>query len=60
MENNHKKNKISVYLPNDLLEQLNEEKIRLDRSSSWLIQRAWKIAFQEIKKMPSLNQEIDT
>ena len=60
MGNNHKKNKISVYLPNELLEQLNKEKVRLDRSSSWLIQRAWKIALKDIKKMPSLNQETDT
>lgn len=57
MKNNHKKNKISIYLPEEILQQLNEEKKRLDRSSSWLLQRAWKLSLEKIKEMPSIKQD---
>lgn len=49
-----KKNKVSIYLPKEILDELKNEKERLDRSASWLIQRAWKVAYKEIKKMPSI------
>ena len=49
-----KKNKVSIYLPKEILDELKNEKERLDRSASWLIQRAWKVANKEIKKMPSI------
>ena len=29
---------------------------RLDRSLSWVVQRAWKISRLEIKKLPSVNE----
>jgi uncharacterized small protein (TIGR04563 family) len=57
VKNNHKKNKISIYLPEEILQQLNEEKKRLDRSSSWLLQRAWKLSLEKIKEMPSIKQD---
>ena len=48
------KRKLSCYFPSELLEELNTEAQRLDRTQSWLLQRAWKIALKEIKKIPSI------
>jgi uncharacterized small protein (TIGR04563 family) len=31
----------------------------LDRSLSWVVQRAWKLARVEIKKLPSVNDIAD-
>lgn len=47
------KRKKSIYLPEDVLRELRAEAKRLDRSLSWMLQRAWKIARKEIVKVPS-------
>lgn len=39
-----------------MLQEIWEEARRLDRSLSWVVQRAWKIARLEIKKLPSVNE----
>jgi uncharacterized small protein (TIGR04563 family) len=38
-----------------MLQEIKEEAARLDRSLSWIVQRAWKLARVEIKKLPSVN-----
>jgi uncharacterized small protein (TIGR04563 family) len=38
-----------------MLQEIKEEAARLDRSLSWVVQRAWKLARVEIKKLPSVN-----
>ena len=38
------------------LQEIKEEAARLDRSLSWVVQRAWKISRLEIKKLPSVNE----
>ena len=38
-----------------MLQEIKEEAARLDRSLSWVVQRAWKLARIEIKKLPSVN-----
>ena len=38
-----------------MLQEIKDEAARLDRSLSWIVQRAWKIARLEIKKLPSVN-----
>ena len=38
---------------------IKEEAARLDRSLSWVVQRAWKLARTEIKKLPSVNDVAD-
>ena len=43
----------ALYFPADMLEELQTESSRQDRSISWLIQQAWKIARSELKKIPS-------
>ena len=47
----------SVYLPRDVIEDLERESVRLDRSWSWLIRRAWELARAEIRRSPG-NEEI--
>ena len=47
------KRKQSFYIPDDMLEEMKAEAERLDRSYSWLVQKAWKLARGEIKRMPS-------
>jgi uncharacterized small protein (TIGR04563 family) len=47
------KRKQSLYFPDAMLKEIAEEAQRLDRSLSWVVQRAWKIARGEVKKLPS-------
>ena len=49
------KRKQSLYFPEAMLQEIKDEAARLDRSLSWIVQRAWKIARMEIKKIPSVN-----
>lgn len=50
------KRKQSLYFPEEMLKEIQEEAARQDRSLSWIVQKAWKIARQEIKKYPSVNE----
>ena len=52
-EKKHNKGKQSLYFPEEMLAEIVEEARRLDRSLSWVVQRAWKIAHSDIKKLPS-------
>jgi uncharacterized small protein (TIGR04563 family) len=47
------KRKQSLYFPEAMLDEIASEARRLDRSLSWIVQRAWKTAGEDIKKMPS-------
>jgi uncharacterized small protein (TIGR04563 family) len=49
------KRKQSLYFPETMLQEIKEEAARLDRSLSWVVQRAWKLARLDIKKLPSVN-----
>ncbi len=51
------KRKQSLYFPVKLLEEIKVESTRLDRSFSWVVQRAWKIAKAEIQKMPAVTDD---
>lgn len=53
------KRKQSLYFPESMLQEIKEEAARLDRSLSWVVQRAWKLARVEIKKLPSVNDVAD-
>lgn len=53
------KRKQSLYFPESMLTEIKEEAARLDRSLSWIVQRAWKIARPELKKLPSVNDVSD-
>ena len=49
------KRKQSLYFPEDMLTEIQHEATRQDRSLSWIVQKAWKIARKEIRKYPSVN-----
>ena len=47
------KRKQSLYFPEDMLTEIRGEAARQDRSLSWIVQKAWKIARTELAKYPS-------
>ena len=47
--------KQSLYFPEEMLEEIQREAHRQDRSLSWIVQQAWKLARAEMKKIPSVN-----
>ncbi|HEY6556424.1 MAG TPA: TIGR04563 family protein [Polyangiaceae bacterium] len=53
------KRKQSLYFPEAMLQEIKDEAARLDRSLSWVVQRAWKMARLEIRKIPSVNDIAD-
>ena len=49
------KRKQSLYFPEDMLREIQEEATRQDRSLSWVVQQAWRVARTEIMRFPSVN-----
>ena len=49
------KRKQSLYFPETMLKEIQEEATRQDRSLSWIVQKAWKLARNEIYRFPSVN-----
>jgi len=50
------KRKQSLYFPESMLNEIAAEAARQDRSLSWIVQKAWKIARKDIMKYPSVNE----
>ena len=53
------KRKQSLYFPESMLLEIQQEAMRLDRSLSWVMQRAWKLSRQDIRKLPAVNDVPD-
>ena len=53
------KRKQSLYFPEDMLNEIQQQAQRLDRSLSWVVQQAWKISKAELRKIPSPNDMLD-
>ena len=53
------KRKQSLYFPEEMLREIKHEASRQDRSLSWIVQKAWKIARSEVCKYPSVNDLAD-
>jgi len=49
------KRKQSLYFPEDMLKEIKAEATRQDRSLSWIVQKAWKIARADVSKYPAVN-----
>jgi uncharacterized small protein (TIGR04563 family) len=47
------KKKVTLYFSASMLEETQHEAIRQDRSISWIIQAAWRISREEVRKLPS-------
>ncbi len=52
------KRKQSLYFPESMLKEIQEEATRQDRSLSWIVQQAWRIARSDIRRYPSVNDVI--
>ena len=48
------KRKQSLYFPEEMLKEIQDEATRQDRSLSWIVQKAWKAARKEIMSIPSV------
>ncbi len=48
------KRKQSLYFPEEMLREIQEEATRQDRSLSWIMQQAWRTARGQIAKMPGM------
>ena len=53
------KRKQSLYFPDDMLQEIQQEAARLDRSLSWIVQQGWKRARAQIKAFPSSNDDTE-
>jgi uncharacterized small protein (TIGR04563 family) len=53
------KRKQSLYFPEDMLREIQQEANRQDRSLSWIVQQAWRIAKPEITRFPSVNDVLE-
>jgi uncharacterized small protein (TIGR04563 family) len=51
------KRKQSLYFPEEMLQEIQREAARLDRSLSWIVQKGWKIARGSIRAFPASNDE---
>ena len=49
------KRKQSLYFPEEMLNEIQDEAQRQDRSLSWVVQQAWRLARPEISKFPGIN-----
>jgi uncharacterized small protein (TIGR04563 family) len=47
------KKKVTLYFSAGMLEETQREAIRQDRSISWIIQAAWRMSRDEVRKLPS-------
>lgn len=45
--------KQSVYLPEEMIQEIKKEAARQDRPFSWMMQQAWRLARGEIMRTPS-------
>ena len=50
------KRKQSLYFPEEMLREIQEEATRQDRSLSWIMQQAWRTARGQVAKMPGVDQ----
>ena len=48
------KRKQSLYFPEEMLKEIGAEATRQDRSLSWIVQKAWKVARKDIMNIPSV------
>ncbi|HJZ88977.1 MAG TPA: TIGR04563 family protein [Polyangia bacterium] len=47
------KRKVTLYFTDDMLAETGREAVRQDRSISWIIQAAWRIAREQMRNLPA-------
>jgi len=53
------KKKVTLYFNATVLGETQHEAIRQDRSISWIIQAAWRLAREEVRRLPGYSQVPD-
>ena len=53
------KKKITLYFPEELVEETKREAERQDRSLSWIMQRAWLMAREDMQDLPGIDRYIE-
>lgn len=48
--------KMSIVLPEEVAEEIKHEAERQDRSMSWILQQAWRIAQPQMLQFPSIQE----
>jgi uncharacterized small protein (TIGR04563 family) len=48
--------KQSLYFPEDMLREIQQEAVRLDRSLSWIAQQVWRAARAHTATMPGTDE----
>ncbi len=49
--------KQSLYFPGEMLTEIKEEAKRLERSTSWVVAHAWRLAHDKIRNMSASKPE---
>jgi uncharacterized small protein (TIGR04563 family) len=50
------KKKVTLYFSSAILGETHQEAIRQDRSISWIMQAAWRLAREEVRRLPGYRQ----
>lgn len=59
MQDPTKRRKVTVYLLPALIEEITRAAEHHDRSASWIVRRAWKLARGEISRLPRKRSPTD-
>jgi uncharacterized small protein (TIGR04563 family) len=49
------KQKLTVYVPDDVFNEMKNEADRQDRTVSWLVEHCWRIARSKVQSYPSVS-----
>ena len=53
------KRKVTLYFNATMLAETQREAIRQDRSISWIIQAAWRVAREEVRRLPTARPDAE-
>jgi uncharacterized small protein (TIGR04563 family) len=56
MAHRNDKRKQSLYFPEEMLREIQHEAVRQDRSLSWTIQQAWKLAKDQMSRARAFSE----
>lgn len=48
------KNKLTIYVPDDVFNEMKNEADRQDRTVSWLVEHTWRLSRKQIQAYPSV------
>lgn len=53
------KQKLTVYIPDQMLDELKREAERQDRSVSWLIEHCWQLSRRQLRRYPGVQEMLE-